>query len=356
MRPPAPSCLLPPGLMEESFDVDSSLGRINVLTILYNTVSAVNRNHERIAQLILILSGPVTYFYKPGGGIPWEEIGELTIHPLNLKNVGVYEGGGTLSLTRHITTALDLELSRSGFTVAAHRSITELGGARITVYNPVEIGFSSSLWDTLDPATAIYIGSPGDIRWLKDAIAFLPDKRTRRAGEFENDARSLAATGDLRGACRSLAGAAQVLGRVRLRSEIVQACGISGSSRQVGSYIKKTSKAREALDALWRYHAGDQESIAGVPLEPVSITLPYSETGDFIALCRELGIVCVATRNGDVATISLDKRELERRATHPVPAFLAFFEEVTVLNGDTSRLFRIRDKSGILRYYDFKKV
>ncbi len=51
-------------------------------------MSAINNEKEEIADLILILSGPVTYFYRPGGGIPWEEIREVFIHPLNLKNVG----------------------------------------------------------------------------------------------------------------------------------------------------------------------------------------------------------------------------------------------------------------------------
>jgi len=47
VRPPKGSCILPPGLCEESFDVDTFLGRANLLSVLFNAVSAVNREKGR---------------------------------------------------------------------------------------------------------------------------------------------------------------------------------------------------------------------------------------------------------------------------------------------------------------------
>ena len=46
VRPPLESYVLPPGLVEESFDVDTGLGRLNLLSLLFNVVSAVNRGNE----------------------------------------------------------------------------------------------------------------------------------------------------------------------------------------------------------------------------------------------------------------------------------------------------------------------
>jgi hypothetical protein len=46
VRPPDETYMLPPGLQEESFDTDARLGRVNLLSILFNTVSAVNREEE----------------------------------------------------------------------------------------------------------------------------------------------------------------------------------------------------------------------------------------------------------------------------------------------------------------------
>jgi len=95
-------------------------------------------------------------------------------------------------LTRPLLNAFTTELERSGFTIGTGPpsvTVKELGGARITVYNPVEVGFSASLWDVFDPGTSIYVGSQGSLEWLQGEIAFLPDKRTTLAGQFINNAK-----------------------------------------------------------------------------------------------------------------------------------------------------------------------
>ena len=366
VRPPAGSYILPPGLQEESFDIDTRLGRVNLLSLLYKAVSAVNQKKEEIAELLLILSGPVTYLYRPGGSIPWEEIGEVFVHPLNLKNVGFRNDWGSLGLTGPLMEAFVKELELSGFTpVSGPSSVTvrELGGTRITLYNPVEIGFSVSLWDVLDPGTSMYIGSPDDLKWLQGMIAFLPDKRTTFAGQFVNEARRYAASGDLRRACRPLAGAAQVLGKIRLRGGILRACGKERTSvRTFRRFLREVEAAQKTIDALWRYHAGGAGKLPGVvPLEPVSITIGELEVDEFTAMCRNLGIVCIATKTRDAVTISLDKHDLECRAgrlgTDRIPLFPVFFEEVAgqeLAERDRDRLIRIRDPGGTVRYYDLK--
>ena len=338
VRPPDKSYILPPGLQEDSFDADTHLGRVNLLSILFNVVSAINQKNEEIANLLLVLSGPLTYFYRPGGGIPWEEIRTIFIHPLNLKNIGFRNDRGSLGLTGPLMSALVKELELSGFTLGTGPSsvtVRELGGTRITLYNPVEIGFSASLWDTLDPGTSIYIGSPENLKRLQGIIAFFPDKRTALAGQFINDAKRGGASGDFRGACRPLAGAAQVLGKIRLRAGILNACGKERfGARTFGRFLREVETARKTIDVLWRYHAGDAGKLPGVvPLEPVSITIGELEVGEFTALCRDLGIVCIAAKSGNEMTISLDKHDLERQAnwlgTDKLPQFPVFFEEVT---------------------------
>jgi hypothetical protein len=86
------------------------------------------------------------------------------------------------------------------------------------------------------------------------------------------------------------------------------------------------------------------------------------ETGEFTALCQGLGIVCIAAKSGDAVTVSLDKRDLERRAgelgTEKVPEFGVFFEEVAgadLSERDRDRLIRIREADGTVRYYDLRK-
>ncbi|MDD1699761.1 MAG: hypothetical protein LUQ04_03090 [Methanoregula sp.] len=367
VRPPGESYILPPGLQEESFDIDTRLGRVNLISILFSVVSTINRKNEEIADLVLILSGPVTYFYRPGGGIPWEEIHEVLIHPLNLKNVGFRYNWGSLTLTGPLINALARELELSAFTLETGPSsvtVSELGNTRITLYNPVEIGFSASLWDILDPGTSIYIGSPENLKRLQGMIAFLPDKRSTLAGQFINDAKRYAASGDFRRACRPLAGAAQVLGKIRLRGEILQAFGKKrAGTRTFGRFLRELESAQRTIDALWRYQAQDGKLLPGtVPLEPVSITIGELEVGEFTALIRDLGIVCIARKTADAVTISFDKHDLEQKAgergTGGIPQFSLFFEEVTGpdLNGaHRDQLFRIRDTNGTMRYYDLKK-
>jgi hypothetical protein len=367
VRPPEGSYSLPPGLCEESFDVDTRLGRVNLLSVLFNVVSAVNRNIEEISDLVLILSGPVTFFYRPGGGILWEEIHEILIHPLNLKNVGFRFSWGSLQLTLPLVDALVKELEVSGFATGTGPSsvtVSELGGTRITIYNPVEVGFSGSLWDALDPGTSIYIGPPGKLKWLRDMTAFLPDKRTALAGQFINDAKVYAASGNFHSACVPLAGAAQVLGKIRLRGGIVKACSKKGfGARAFGRFLREVETARATIDALWRYQAGEREMMSrAVPVEPVSVTIPGSEAGEFFAMCRDLGIVCIAIKSGEEVTMYLDKYDLELRAgelgTGKVPQFMVFFEEVTGpahKEAERERLIRIRDAGGTVRYYDLRR-
>ncbi|HUW85371.1 MAG TPA: hypothetical protein VMV55_00700 [Methanoregula sp.] len=367
VRPPNESYILPPGLGEESFDADTRPGRVNLLSILFTVVSTINRKNEEIADLLLILSGPVTYFYRPGGGIAWEEIREVLIHPLNLKNVGFRYDWGSLRLTKPLMNALTKELELSGFTLKTGPSsvtVRELGNTRITLYNPVEIGFSASLWDILDPGTSIYLGSQKNLKRLQGMIAFLPDKRTTLAVQFINDAKRYAASGDFRYACRPLAGAAQVLGRIRLWGEILQAFGKNRlGTRTFDRFFHELETARGMIDALWRYQAGNGRKLPGtVPLEPVSISIGELEVGEFTALIRDLGIVCIARKTGDAVTISFDKHDLEQKAGElgmgQLPQFSLFFEEVTgpdLPEANRDQLIRIQDTGGTVRYYDLRK-
>jgi hypothetical protein len=367
VRPPFGSYILPPGLSEESFDADTRFGRVNLLSILFTTVSAINRTKEEIADLVLILSGPVTYFYRPGGGIFWEEIPKVFIHPLNMKNVGFRYDWGSLMLTGPLMNTLTKELGLSGFTLKKGPSsvtVSELGNTRITLYNPVEIGFSASLWDILDPGTSIYVGSLENLKRLQGMIAFLPDKRPALAGQFINDAKRYGASGDFLRACLPLAGAAQVLGKIRLRGEILQAFGKkTGDVMTFGRFLSELETGQRTIDALWRYQAHEGTLLPGtVPLEPVTLTIGELEAGEFTALVRDLGIVCIARKTADAVTISFDKHDLEQKAaergTGKLPQFSLFFEEVTgpdLSGANPEQLFRIRDLSGTVRYYDLKK-
>lgn len=365
IRPPEGSYLLPPGLSEESFDVDTRLGRANLLALLYGAVTSVNRQKPEIADLLLLISGPVTYFYSPGGGIPWDEVREVFIHPVNLKNIGFSDGLGSLPLKTLFVKTLAGDMERAGFSLSAgpaSLAVPELQDLRITVYSPVEAGYITTLWDVLDPATSIAIGPAEGLQWLRETIGLLPDKRTRLAGQFINDAKGHAAAGDLHRACRPLAGAAQVLGRIRLRGEIVQGCKTGGADIQkFRRFLDDIEEALATLDGLWRHHAGSlARTVPALPLEPISITLRELEVGDFSALCRDLGAVCIATKCGDTVIISLDKHELERRAstlgTENVLNFSIFFAEVPVpVPADAGRFFRIRDADGTLRYYELRE-
>ncbi len=367
VRPHIESYILPPGLQEESFDVDTRLGRVNLLSILFNVVSAVNREKEDIADLILVLSGPVTYFYRPGGGIPWEEIREVFIHPLNLKNVGFRFDWGSLMLTGPLMNALKKELELSGFTLETGRSsvtVRELCGTRIILYNPVEVGFSASLWDVLDPGTSIYLGSPENLQWLQGMIALLPDKRTTLAVQFIHDARRYADRGDFRHACLPLAAAAQVLGKIRLRSGILSTCEKNRyGTRTFRRFLREAEAAQKTIDALWQYHAGATWNLSGaVPLEPVSITIGELEVGEFTALCRDLGLVCIAAKTGNGVTISLDKLDLERKAGElgiaRLPQFEVFFEEVSgpfPAESHLDQCIRVREADGTVRYWGLRK-
>jgi hypothetical protein len=240
--------------------------------------------------------------------------------------------------------------------------VRELGNTRITLYNPIEAAFSAALWDTLDPGTSIYLGSPDDLKQLREMIGILPDKRTTFAGQLINDAQRYAASGNYRDALKVLAGAAQVLGKIRLRGEIVRSClKEEAGALTFGRFLRETETARKTIDVLWRFQTGDGGKISeGVPVEPVSISIGELEVGEFTALCRNLGIVCIAAKSGEMVTVSLDKHDLEEKTgkmgTANVPQFPIFFEEVTdPAPSNRDRLIRIRDVEGIVRYYDLKK-
>jgi len=391
VRPPQGSYVLPPGLCEESFDAESRLGRVSLLAALFNVVSAVNEAKAPISDLVLVLSGPLTYFYRPGGFVPWAQIPEVPVHPVNRKYVGFRESWGSLALTDPLMDAFVSELERSGFTLHLDPpsvTVEELGGTRITLYNPVEAGFTASLWDVFDPGTAIYVGPPGTPAWVQETIALLPDKRTTIAAQFLNDTRTTALSGSLRKACRPLAGAAQALGKIRLRADIVGACERKRfGARTFGRFLAEAEEARATIDALWRYQRGLPAGRTGTggaggvprnagpggapgrvtipgkpPLEPVSITIGELETGEFTALCQDLGIVCIAAKSGDAVTVSMDRRDLERSlgelGTDRVPEFSVFFEEVAgsdLAERDKDRLIRVREPDGTVRYYDLRK-
>jgi hypothetical protein len=367
VRPPDCSYILSPGLVEESFDVDTPLGRVNILTILFDVVTSINLERKETADLLFILSGPITYLYSPGGGIPWGEIREVLIHPLNLKNVGFRFSRGSLELTEPLMNALKKNMVKSGFTLETEHSsivVKELGGTRMTLYNPIEIDFSASLWSILDPASGIYIGSCESLKLIKDKIAFLPDKRTSMADQFIHNAKNHENTGDFKEAYKSLAGAAQVLGKIRLKFEIYNAyIKNKFGKRKFNRFLKEAENAKEKIDALWRFQSGEfRKTPETMTIEPVRITLGESEVDKFATLCRDLGIVCIATRIKEAATILLDLNELEKKISEAglghVPQFLTFFEEIinpVDIEKNKDRFIKIKDMHGTMRYYDLKK-
>jgi hypothetical protein len=199
--------------------------------------------------------------------------------------------------------ALIKELGQSGFALEHGQSsvmVRELGNTRITLYNPIEAAFSAALWDTLDPGTSIYLGSPDDLKQLREMIGILPDKRTTFAGQLINDAQRYAASGNYRDALKVLAGAAQVLGKIRLRGEIVRSClKEEAGALTFGRFLRETETARKTIDVLWRFQTGDGGKISeGVPVEPVSISIGELEVGEFTALCRISGLSAIAAKSG----------------------------------------------------------
>ncbi|MDD1711777.1 MAG: hypothetical protein LUQ69_01255, partial [Methanoregulaceae archaeon] len=54
-RPPEDSVLLPQGLIEESFDIETARGTVNLLTILHDVLMSVNTQHPASADLIFVL-------------------------------------------------------------------------------------------------------------------------------------------------------------------------------------------------------------------------------------------------------------------------------------------------------------
>jgi hypothetical protein len=133
--------------------------------------------------------------------------------------------------------------------------------------------------------------------------------------------------------------------------------------REFRRFLKEAEDIKEKIGALWRFQAGEYGETAGtMPVEPVTIMLGEPETSGFTALCRDMGIVCIASITKGTAIISLDKNELEKRISGTgldhLPEFFAFFEEVKSPAGrqkTRDRLFRIKDVDGTIRYYGLKK-
>lgn len=162
---------------------------------------------------------------------------------------------GSLDLTTPLADALVQGLERPGFTVERPGSLLEfreLAGTRFTVYNPVEIGDTAPLWDALDPETSIWIGALENQSGIRDVIAFFAGQADAAGDRVHQQREGICRErGLFRGACRSLAGAAQVLGRIRLRAEIVSSCGAGGEKpRPFSQFRSGTEAARDRIDAL----------------------------------------------------------------------------------------------------------
>lgn len=368
IRPPAESVRLPPGLAEESFDLDAPGGRVSMLQILLDVVFSINTTHREKANLVFVLSGPVTYWYGPGGGIPWAEVKELRIHPLNMENVGFREGRGSVGLNEPLRRVLIGTLAKYGLTIGVVQSsvlVRELSDVRITLYTPTEIGYSRTLWHVLDPHTSIYVGPPENQKIVQEKIESLPDRRTILADECMKDARNYAAGGNLRDACISLAGACQVLGKIGLRLSIYQAYrGNRIDEKTFGQFLEEAENAKERIDALWRYRDGDLLGGPGMlNINPVEITLTDEELGGFIELFRSLSIVCIVSRSGETVTITLDWNELGNRICEigidHILQFREYFEEVTdpvMIEARRSNLIRVKRREGTTAYYDLKEI
>jgi hypothetical protein len=342
-RPPEGSVLLPQGLIEESFDIETARGTVNLLTILHDVLMSVNTQHPASADLIFVLSGPVTYLYNPGGGLTWPLVREIVIHPLNMENIGFRDGLGSIGLNKPIRAELCRNLEDRGLAANVdrmHSSFTlhipgHLGGdIRITIYTPTEFGYSATLWDVLDPGTSIYIGSPGNLQIIREKIAELPDKRAMLADAYIKEAELLAGTGNITEAARYLTGAAQITGNVRLRIELYRAISENGVEEKFFDFFDEAVKAKEQIDALWRFHAGGfsipRETIL---IRPVELCFARQNLAGFIELIRSIGIMGIITRRGECGTIILDWNELGNRINEigpgNIPAFRDIFAEET---------------------------
>lgn len=373
IRPPEGNVLLPPGLVEEAFDLETLQGRVNLLTLLNDAVRSVNEGGKAGTNLIFILSGPVTYLYSSGGGISWSRVEEILIHPLNLHNIGFRDGEGCIGLNQPIREALIYYLRSAGLSLEAERTSSIIllhlpsytpSTTRIRIYTPVEIGYSATLWDALNPGTSIYIGSPENLRSVMDKIAELPDKRAITADSFIKKADFLAASNKIEEAARHLIGAAQVMGNTRLRIEINRAFAEKRIEKDFLRYFREAENAKEQIDALWRfYEEGVVPARDAILKWPVQLRVSSHDLPLFIELARSISVMCIVCQSGEEGAILLDWNELGNRINEigleNVPGFMTFFTgEETPANGlqhpDLS--VRILDGKGNIRQYYFKEI
>ena len=370
-RPPEGSVLLPYGLIEESFDIETIHGRVNVLKILYDVLESVNTQHATSAKLVFILSGPVTYLYSPGGGLTWPLVREICIHPLNLENIGFRDGLGCIGLNEPIRTALIRNLGDQGLIADADRTrssiILHVPGhlpvdIRITIYTPTELGYSATLWDILDPGTSIYLGSPDDLQLIQDKIAELPDKRAMLADAYLKEAELQARAGSVAEAARYLTGAAQIVGNVRLRIELYRAITGNRIEKEFSRFFDESVKAKVQIDALWRFHAnGFLMTREMILIKPVEISFAEQYLTGFIALIKSIGIMCIVTGSGQNGTIILDWNELGNRINEigpdNIPEFPAFFAEETdpaVIEKNQDTYIKVLDSTLHIHYWYIK--
>ena len=372
-RPPEGSVLLPQGLVEESFDIETIHGRVNVLKILYDVLVSVNIHHAASANLVFILSGPVTYLYSPGGGITWPLVREIVIHPLNMENIGFRDGLGCIGLNEPIRTALIHYLEEQGLTAKADRPqssiILRVPGhlpwdIRIIIYTPTELGYSATLWDILDPGTSIYIGSPDNLQLVRDKIAELPDKRAILADAYIKEADLLVRAGSVEEAARYLIGTAQIVGNVRLRIELYRAITGNRIEREFSRFFDESVRAKEQIDALWRFHAdGFSLTRETILVEPVEMNFGEEDLAGFIDLIRSIGIMCIVTGSGENGTIVLDWNELGNRINEIGPENISHFpdffaEEMdpAIIEQNQDIYIKVLNSTLNIHYYSVKTI
>jgi hypothetical protein len=372
-RPPEGSVILPHGLIEESFDIETTPGTVNVLKILYDVLVSVNTQHPASANLVFVISGPVTYLYNPGGGLTWPLVREIFIHPLNMDNIGFQDGSGSIGLNEPIRAALFRNLGEWGLSPKVDRTHSSLTlhvpghlpwDVRITAYTPTELGYSATLWDILDPGSSIYIGSPDNLQIIRDKIAELPDKRAIRAEAYIREAELRAEAGCVLEAARYLTGAAQILGNVRLRIELYRAIREDRVEQEFRQFFDEAVKAKEQIDALWRFHADGLSTYREtILIRPVELSFTQQDLAGFIDLIRSIGIMGIVTRSGESGSMVLDWNELGNRiheiGTENIPEFPDVFAEetdATLTEKNPDDYIKILDKTLNIHYWYIKTI
>jgi hypothetical protein len=169
---------------------------------------------------------------------------------------------------------------------------------------------------------------------VRDKIAELPDKRAILADTYIKEAERLAGTGNIVEASRLLTAAAQIVGNVRLRIELYRAITANRIHQEFRRFFNESVKAKEQLDALWRFHAdGLSPARETILIRPVEMNFARHDLAGFIDLIRSIGVMCIVTRSGENGTIILDWNELGNRINEigpeNIPGFQAYFAEET---------------------------